>query len=285
MTVAGCAFALLATSCSEAPVSTNEVKSSGISAKSSTLAQKSAKVHLKFKGSNFGSEIDSAIGTLTTIYLKRDGNVPAKDKDVLIWDQFEYFNLTNMNTGIMGDIAFLVIPEGSYSEAIVNVTGAWVYKNGIKYDCKVPSGIMKLKFSPSVIVGEHMSTDLTIDLDVSNSFVKAGGSYIFKPIVNVANNSTAGSMAGAVIDTEGNLIPDAYINISGNGIDETTMSLNQYFTDDWGFEHFPGEYGFQGIPGGTYTATAYKEGYEPQSQEVTIVVGNFIFRNFVLTAQ
>ena len=82
MTVAGCAFALLATSCSEAPVSTNEVKSSGISAKSSTLAQKSAKVHLKFKGSNFGSEIDSAIGTLTTIYLKRDGNVPAKDNRI-----------------------------------------------------------------------------------------------------------------------------------------------------------------------------------------------------------
>jgi hypothetical protein len=260
-----------------------ELKSNALSGKG-TL-----KLHMK--GTD-NSEFIAAGGKLTTIQLVQKGNAQhdIRQKRVTVWDSVEYFDdLLNMETGIMSDLALLNIPAGIYHYAIVQVSDGWVLKNdGKKYPVIFPNNKMVLYFKPFVKIGEKLSPDALFLIDVSHSFVstKKGTSYIFKPVVKAANLSYAGSLAGGVVNgLTGNPIGNAHIYVDANGERFETLSVDQYFVDDYGIEHYPGEYWIPGIPAGSYTAYAEKEGYQSASAEVSILEGNFHFQNFVLIPQ
>lgn len=249
------------------------------------------------KARNVPEEFASAGGTLTKVELVAQGNLARgkEGKRITIWNSVEYIDdLLDMNRGIMGDLFFLPIPTGVYTKAVVTITDGWVLKkDGIKYPLKFPGNKFTLYFKPFVKVGEHLSPDVILYIDVSRSLVAVhhGTSYIFKPVVLAQNLSYAGSLAGAVVDgTTGTPVANASVYVNINGEKYSTLSLDHYYVDtipldattDTTIEHFPGEYWLPGIPAGTYTAYAEKEGYQKDSVEVYILEGNFTFHNFVL---
>lgn len=255
---------------------------------------------MTMKASNVPEEFVSAGGTLSKVELVARGN-PSKSKwgkRITIWNSTEYIDdLLDMNRGIMGDLFFLPIPSGVYSQAIVTITDGWVLKkNGKKYPLKFPGNKFFLYFKPPVKVGEHLSPDLILKIDVSRSIIpiKNKTSYIFKPVVVAQNLSYTGSLAGAVVDgTNGLPLANTFIYVNVNGEKYNTLSLDHYYIDtipldattDTIIEHFPGEYWIPGIPEGTYTAYAEKKGYKKDSVKVNILKGNFTFHNFVLLPQ
>jgi len=263
------------------PVQNTQLKSSLLSGQ--------GKLSLQIRFVN-NSEFDSAGGKLSSIIMVRKGNVKLgiKEKRVIVWNQVEYFNdLLHMNIGIMGDLGILSIPPGEYDFAEVLVSEGWVAKDGKIYPVKFPGNKMTLAFKPVATVGEGLSPDIVLDIDVDRSFVaiKGGGSYIFKPIVKVANLTTAGSLVGMVFDASGNPIGGAHVYVNVNGETYDTYSLDQSFTDVYGQLHYVGEYWIPGIPAGTYTANAEKDGYVTDSADVSILAGNFNTQNFGLASQ
>jgi len=249
-----------------------------------------AKSRLQIRFVN-NSEFDSAGGKLTAIILVRKGNAKLgiKSKRITVWNQVEYFNdLLHMNTGIMGDLGLLSIPPGDYNFAEVPVSEGWVAKDGKIFPVKFPGNKMTLAFKPAFTVGEGLSPDVVMDIDVDRSFVaiKGGSAYIFKPIVKVANLTTTGSLVGIVVDgATGSPLGNAHVYVNVNGENYDTYSLNYSFTDPYGQFHSVGEYWIPGIPAGTAMAYAEKEGYRVASTEVSILEGNFNTQYFVLAPQ
>ena len=252
------------------------------------------------KARNVPEEFESAGGTLSKVEIVAQGNFARGKggKRITIWNSVEYIDdLLDMNRGIMGDLFFLPIPSGVYTKAIVTITDGWVLKkDGTKYPLLFPGNKFTLYFRPFVKVGEHLSPDLTLLIDVSRSLIpiRHGTSYIFKPMVLAQNLSYTGSLAGVVVDgTTGNPVANASVYVNINGEKYSTLSLDHYYVDtipldattDTTIEHIPGEYWLPGIPAGTYTAYAEKEGYQKDSVEVNILEGNFTFHNFVLMPQ
>ncbi len=257
----------------------------------SSVESGKGKIRLHFRSVNsYASQFDSAGGKLTAIILVRKGNdrLGVEARLDTVWTQVEYFDdLLHMQTGIMGDLGLLSIPAGAYDYAIVPVSEGWAAKNGKIYPVIFPEHRMVLAFNPPVIVGEGLSPDLTLDIDVSRSFipVRHGRAFIFKPIVRVVNATTTGSLVGMVFDASNNPLPDAHVSVTVDGTTYDTYTLTQYFVDSLGQPHYPGEYWIPGIPAGPSTATASKTGYISSSAPVSILQGNFNFQNFSLTPQ
>ncbi len=230
-------------------------------------------------------EIEEATGRLTRIDLRKKSN-KSRPEYITIWEQEEEFNLLDMIPGIMSDIAVVDIPPGEYDLALIYFETGTVIVDGQQYDLNVPTiaggEYLFLKFLPAFIVGEHLSYDIELSIDVSNSFIpkythvngiKELSEFQFRPLVIARNLTSNGSIAGGVVDENGLPVEGATIAIENDSFSTSTVS---YPT---------GEYEINGIPEGTYTATASSEGYESMSMEVEILRGNYIFRNFMLISQ
>lgn len=217
-------------------------------------------------------QLDSAVGYLDFIQLREVGT----GNLVTIWNTGEWFDLLHMETGIMGDIGFLQIPAGLYDRAICHVTHGWAYENGVKTYVKFPGNKMVMKFMPPAIVGEHLSEEFDIEVNIDNSFKKAGNKYIFSPLVKVTNNTTDGRFVGGVIDALGTPLIGATITLS-NGTDtyQTTS-----------FAPIPelGDLMFQitDVPAGSYSASASYSGSTSGTANITIVEGNYNSHLFVI---
>lgn len=233
---------------------------------------------------------DSAGGLLTKITIVRKGNIREgiKSKRLVIWNTPEHFNdLLYMGKGMMGDLVLLNIPSGVYDYVIVDVSSGWAAKDGKVYPVIFPGHKMILHFRPAVVVGQHLSPDLNINIDVSRSFVpvRGGRVFIFKPFVQAVNSTTTGSLAGAVLDPTMNLIPGTSVYVKANGNTYSTYSFVKPYTDPFGVVHDPGTYWLSGVPAGNYTAYAAKNGYVTDSTQVSIMKGNFTYQNFVLAPE
>lgn len=245
--------------------------------------------NLKFdKNGKPTTVFDSAGGLLTKIIAVQEIKTQFRtiSKRIVIWDTPEEFDdLLTMGTGMMGDLVLLNIPSGVYNYVIVDVSHGWAAKDGIFYPVQFFNNQMILYFNPPVTVGEHLSPDLIFNIDVSKSFIPMYGGtwYLFRPIVYVQNATTSGSLAGVVIDVS-NYQPitnaNVYVDVNGQQYSGTTVSDTT--VTQLGDTLYPGQYWIPGIPPGTYTAHASKEGYVSTSAQVSIMKGNYYFQNFVL---
>lgn len=221
---------------------------------------------------NSSVDFDSAKAYLDFIQLKEanNGNL------VTIWNTGEWFDLLHMETGILGDIAFLQIPSGVYNRALCHVTHGYAYKNGVETYIKFPGEKMDMRFSPAVPVGEHLSAEFSISIDISNSFTYAANKYIFKPIVQVANNTTDGRFVGVVYNIYGIPVVGASITLTNTSNSFQTYSVAPIANyDNLMFE-------ITDVPAGTYTATVSAAGYQSASVSVTILEGNYNSQIFII---
>jgi len=194
-------------------------------------------------------------------------------------------NLLELRNGVTASLVKLEIPAGSYDQARLIISDASVVmKNGPTYDLKIPSGAqtgLKLFIDPPIQVEGGLTSELLLDFDVSKSFVVQGNidtpagikGFIFKPTIRAQNLSTAGRLRGVVQDTLSQIVGNAQVWV------ETDSVVSFTITDTT-----TGEYGILGLPEGTYTLRATKQGYDTVSVVNTLITAaNETIQNLILT--
>lgn len=117
--------------------------------------------------------------------LSADGEAP-----LVLADTAQAFNLLELQDGLTAPLADVPVPVGTYRQLrlIVAKEATLVMKDSSTTTLKVPSGThtgIKILLPDVVIDGEGDQLSLTVDFDVSQSFVVAGasGKVLFKPVL------------------------------------------------------------------------------------------------------
>ncbi|MBE0679743.1 MAG: DUF4382 domain-containing protein [Bacteroidales bacterium] len=229
------------------------------------------------------SAIESATVTITRVEIKKVGDgISDGNPFVTLSDDTVTIDLIDLRNGITETLLEMDIPAGEYDmiRLYVDEAGLKLRDYDDPYRVKVPSGSqtgIKIKIYPYLEVAEGLTSELLLDVDLSRSFVLRGNmhnnnGFIFKPVIRAANLTTAGRIEGMVTDTADVKIKEATLWLE----QDTVMATA--FADTLGF------YAIIGIPAGTYSISATKEGYDTvRFDGVKIVAGNKTVRNFELT--
>ncbi len=229
------------------------------------------------------SSIESATVTITRVEIKKVGDgISDGNAFVTLSEDTVTIDLIDLRNGITETLLDLDIPAGEYDliRLYVDEAGLKLRDYDEPYTVKVPSGKqtgIKIKIDPPLEVAEGLTSELLLDVDLSRSFVLRGNmnnnnGFIFKPVVRAANMTSAGRIEGMVTDT-------AEVKIKGAAIwlEQDTLVATA-FADTLGY------YAIIGIPAGTYSISATKDGYDTvRFDGVNIVAGNKTIRNFELT--
>lgn len=252
----------------------NEIKNSG---------EGDGRVVIKVTDDPFDiSKIESATVTITKVEIKKVGDgISDGCPFVTLSDDTMTIDLIDLRNGVTKTLLDLDIPAGKY-----DMIRLYVDEAGLKlrdyidpYSVKVPSGSqtgIKIHINPPLEVAEGLTSELLLDIDLSRSFILRGNmnnnnGFIFKPVIRAANMTTAGRLEGMVTDTADVKIKEAKVWVEQDTVVATA------FADTLGF------YAIIGIPAGTYSISATKEGYDTLRFEgVNIIAGNKTVKNFEL---
>jgi len=226
--------------------------------------------------------VEEANITISRVELFNESDT-TDDNFITIFEDTAIFNLLDLRNGVTECLLETEVPVGNYNTLRVYVIEAGILLVDQKtYDLKVPSGEqtgIKVKIEPGIKVLTGLSSEILLDFDVSKSFVLNGNTnkpdgikgFIFKPVVRAVNYTSAGSIAGTVIDPSASVLPNMEVWI------ETDTVLTTSYTNA------EGVYGIIGIPAGTYSIYATGEGYDTASYtNVEVVEGNMMIKNFTL---
>ena len=228
------------------------------------------------------SNIESATVTITKVEIKKVGDCISDGSPfVTISDDTVIVDLIDLRNGVTETLLDLDIPAGDY-----DMIRLYVDEAGLKlkdyvdpYSVKVPSGSqtgIKIHIDPPLEVADGLTSELLLDIDLSRSFVLRGNmsnnnGFIFKPVIRAANMTTAGRLEGIVTDTADVKIKEAKVWMEQDTVVATA------FADTLGF------YAIIGIPAGTYSISATKDGYDTvRFDGVNITAGNKTVKNFEL---
>jgi len=183
----------------------------------------------------------------------------------------------------MADLVEMQIDAGNYNLIRLYVDEAGlVVKDGEEYALKVPSGTqtgIKVFMEPALQVTGGLTSEVLLDFNVDSSFVLKGNmstpagikGFNFKPVIRAVNISTAGTVAGNVVNSDGAIL-GAEVRIEQDEVITTAH------TDEEGY------YAIPGLPAGLYTISATYEGFNTVTVEgLEIVAGNLTEQNFTLT--
>jgi hypothetical protein len=231
------------------------------------------------------NSIESATVTITKVEIRKAGDgVSDGNPFIMLSDDTMTVNLMDLRNGVTETLLDLDIPEGEY-----DLVRLYVEEAGLKlidfpdaYNVKVPSGRqtgIKLHINPSINVSGGLTSEMLLDFDLSRSFVLRGNmdhnnGFIFKPCIRVSNLTTAGRIEGMVTDTSDVKIKEAKIWIA----QDTVMATA--FADTLGY------YAIIGVPAGTYSIFANKDGYDTVKFDgIKVIAGNKTVQNFTLTGK
>ena len=229
------------------------------------------------------SGIESATVTITKVEIKKVGDGISDGSPWLtLSEDTVTLDLIDLRNGVTETLLDLEIPAGEYDQVrlYVDEAGLKLKENENPFAVKVPSGSqtgIKIHVTPSLEVADGLTAELLLDLDLSRSFILRGNmrnnnGFIFKPVIRAANMTSAGRIQGTVTDTLDAAIRDAMVWLEQDTVVATA------FADSLGF------YAIIGVPAGTYSVTAAKEGYDTLSYEgIAIRPGNRTVQNFRLT--
>lgn len=139
-------------------------------------------------------------------------------------------DLMLLRAGLTDALAGATLPTGAYDEIRLHVVEArLVFSSGApERTFKIPSGSssgLKIKIDPPVLIAAGAEVALTLDVDLGRSFHTTGlggeptcaqleageGGVIFRPVVRVINQGTAGLVRGLVLDGDGGPVADAEV--------------------------------------------------------------------------
>ena len=231
--------------------------------------------------------IELADVTITKVEIRKaDYGIPDGTAFSTIWEGSEVFNLLELRNGIVDELLNIEIPAGEYDLIRLYVDEARLkVKDGETFSIKVPGGQqtgIKLFINPGLVVQGNLTSELLLDFDLSNSFVLQGNmdtpagikGFHFKPVIRAVNKSTAGTLMGIVTEvTQSGTVAVGGVNID---VQKDGVSVSSAITDADAANPVPdGFYAVSGLPSGTYTIVATKDGYQTSTTEnVEIVAGN-----------
>lgn len=226
--------------------------------------------------------ISEATVTITKVELRKEGE-SEENPFINVWEGSQEFNLLDLRNGVVQELTEAEVPAGAYNLIRIYVEDAGIaVKNYGSYSMKVPSGSqtgIKLFIAPSLQVSGGLTAEVLLDFNLEKSFVLKGNlnsaegikGFNFKPVIRAANNSTAGTIYGVVSDADNAPIAAAAVSMVLEGIETIAYTGEE------------GIYAFVGVPAGTYSLTASKDGYEPYTEEEVVVLeGNKTAQDFVL---
>ena len=224
------------------------------------------------------NRVESATVTITKVEARKAGAAEGESPFVLLSDQPVTLDLIDLRNGVVEDLVNLEVPKGEYDLVRLYIDEASLtLKDQTTYTVKVPSGSqtgIKIFISPAIKVEGGLTAELLLDFDLSKSFVMRGkpeNGFIFKPVIRAVNNSTAGRIEGMVKDTAKVKIVNAKVWVARDTVVATA------FTDTLGY------YGFIGLPAGTYSIFANKEGYDTVSYSgIQVLEANNTVQDFIL---
>jgi hypothetical protein len=226
--------------------------------------------------------IESAKVTITKVELRKTGEEEGYPFITVVDDTVEY-DLLDLRNGVMAELLDLEVPAGEYNLIRLYVDLASIkIKEWETYTLKVPSGAqtgIKIFINPDLRVAGGLTTELLLDFNLEKSFVLKGdmntpagiNGFNFKPVIRAVNNSTAGRIEGAVMDTAFVALENASV-----WLEQDTLFASA-FTDSLGY------YAMIGIPAGAYTVFATLENYDTLAFDVEIIEANRTIQDFVLT--
>lgn len=229
------------------------------------------------------SYIESATVTITKVEIRRTGDgVPDGNPFMVLFDDTVTIDLIDLRNGLTETLIDMEIEDGEYDLVRLYVMEAGLKLKDIEdpYKVKVPSGEqtgIKIFISPALNVSGGLTEELLLDVDLSRSFVLRGNmdhnnGFIFKPVIRAANMTTAGRIEGMVKDTAKVKVKEAKVWITR----DTTVATA--FADTMGY------YAIIGVPAGTYSIFATKEGYDTVKYEnISVLAGSKTVRDFILT--
>lgn len=229
------------------------------------------------------SYIESATVTITKVEIRRVGDgVPDGNPFMVLSDDTVTIDLIDLRNGLTQTLIDMEIEDGEY-----DLIRLYVMEAGLKlkdfedpYKVKVPSGEqtgIKIFISPALNVSGGLTEELLLDVDLSRSFVLRGNmnhnnGFIFKPVIRAANMTTSGRIEGMVKDTAKVKVKEAKVWITR----DTTVATA--FADTMGY------YAIIGVPAGTYSIFATKEGYDTVKYEnISVLAASKTVRDFILT--
>lgn len=229
------------------------------------------------------SYIESATVTITKVEIRRAGDsVSDGNPFMVLSDDTVTIDLIDLRNGLTETLIDMEIEDGEYDLVRLYVMEAGLKLKDIEdpYKVKVPSGGqtgIKIFISPALNVSGDLTEELLLDVDLSRSFVLRGNmdqnnGFIFKPVIRAANMTTAGRIEGMVKDTAKVKVKEAKVWITR----DTTVATA--FADTMGY------YAIIGVPAGTYSIFATKEGYDTVKYEnISVLAGSKTVRDFILT--
>jgi hypothetical protein len=229
--------------------------------------------------------IESAEVTITKVELRKAGDgISDGNPFLVLMEDTVTFDLLELRNGVTEKLLAMEVPAGTYNLMRLYVEEASLkIKDGETYNVKVPSGKqtgIKIFVRPDFTVTGGLTTELLLDFDLSRSFLMIGSfnnphginGFHFKPVIRAVNNSTAGSLAGFVIDTSKVKLTNAQVWVKQDTV------IAEAYTDTLGF------YKIIGLPAGKYSVFATKEDYDTVGYEnVDIFPGNMTLKEFMLT--
>ena len=231
------------------------------------------------------SNIESATLTINKVEIKKVGDgISDGSPWVILSEDAVTLDLLELRNGVTETLIDMEVPAGAYDmiRLYVDEAGLTVKEIETPFSVKVPSGSqtgIKIHVDPSLEVSGALTEELLLDIDLSRSFVLRGNmnnnnGFIFKPVIRAANMTTAGRIEGMVTDTAEVKIIEAEV-----WIEQDTVVATAY-ADTLGY------YAIIGVPAGTYSISAAKEGYDTVTFDgVVIKAGNKTVQNFELTEQ
>ena len=227
--------------------------------------------------------IDSANVTITKVEARIKGDSSGAEFTTL-YEESQTFNLLELRNGVTANMTELEVPVGEIDLIRIYVEEASLtLTNGDSYSVKVPSGSqtgIKVFINPAITIAGGLTSELLLDFSLEKSFVLKGNmntpagikGFNFKPVIRAVNNSTAGTIAGVVMDTSLVALGKASLWVEQDSIISTAI------TDSTGF------YAFPGLEAGSYMVSATAENHDTVTiEDVPVQAANRTELNFELT--
>jgi hypothetical protein len=209
----------------------------------------------------------------------------------LMQDEMGPVNLLDLVNGVSEQLVGMEVPAGTYDLIRVYVRDPKIVMKdpeATTYGLKVPSGAqsgIKVFLDPPLQVVGGLTEELTLDFDVSRSFVPKGGSannpegitgFNFTPVIRAGIASATGTLGGIVTsEGTGGMEPVAGAMVTLYDLENTEVTSTMTGTD--------GGYVFPGLVPGIYSLEVSATGFENQSAEgVEVVLANKTTRDFTL---
>jgi hypothetical protein len=135
---------------------------------------------------------------------------------------------------------------------------------------KIPSGLQTgIKIVKGFDINSNETTELLLDFDAVHSIVEAGssGNWLLKPTIQIMATTEYCIIQGSAGQSQ--VLVSAQVYTAPSSVTVRAATVSDDATHGYGYQLF--------VAPGTYTVVAYKQGYNPASQQATVTTPGTVY--------